>query len=461
MPIKTILLVMAFVFACGGALFVPLIGVLGYMLHYHVSPETQWWGQPIAHWGIRYSFLLGAFTGVATIIGHANLRYGRTFFSRLEWLCLLFLGWVWALTIMHPTVGTFLGADTPPVKLAKMLVFAIILTHVVTDQKAVNWVLWILVVGTLYVGHQANNAPYYMYITGRLDGVGGPDFREANGLAAHLAACLPIVGIQFLRSKWKGKILCAVAGVLAVNGIVLTRSRGGLVGLAAGMAVALLTIPKRNRKTIVAGLIVAALGSYALMDDSFLQRAETITAEEEERDGSAQARLNVWSASVEMLKDHPEGVGPGNFAISIGAYASVLENRDAHSTFVLCYSELGIPGLVLLLVIIAGTYRTLFRVRRQALSIQESHGQDLHLVCYGLIISLTVYLGAGLTVSRLYSEGFWWFLMMPICLARTMDNLPSSRPDELEISLELERPGRDRRTRRPAPRRAEKVLGGV
>lgn len=58
MPVKTILFLVAFAAVCGGAIYTPLIAVVGYVLHYQIGPEGQWWAEPVAGWGIRYSFVL-------------------------------------------------------------------------------------------------------------------------------------------------------------------------------------------------------------------------------------------------------------------------------------------------------------------------------------------------------------------------------------------------------------------
>ena len=105
------------------------------------------------------------------------------------------------------------------------------LTHVVTDLKSLNRVFWVMIVATLLLSLQAYGKPRWAFIGGRLEGVGGVDFTDANALGAFLAAMLPIIGVQFLRSAWRGKLLCLATGVFATNAIVLTRSRGAFLAV--------------------------------------------------------------------------------------------------------------------------------------------------------------------------------------------------------------------------------------
>jgi len=425
MALKTVLLLVAFVAACGGAVFVPLVGVVAYILDYHVSPTTQWWGESLGQFGVRFSLALGVTTALGTVLARSKLRYGPALFSRHEVLILLLLGWAWILTFLHPVQASlFVGQDVPALKLTKIVLFAMILTHVVTDLRSVNWVLWTFVAGVLFVAYQANTAPSWMFTgDGRLDNIGGPDFREANGLGAHLGACLAIIGIQFLRSRWVGKFVCTVAGVLSVNAIILTRSRGALVGLAIGAVAAVLAAPKRGRRAIIAGLVIVAVGAFALTDPGFWERAETVTAAEGERDFSAQSRIDIWVASLSMLAHHPEGVGPGNFQARIGDYTSEHPKRDAHNAYVLCWGELGVPGIALFMLILLSAFKSLAATRSPPESSLASSAGGLHLVSYAFIVGLTVFLGSCLTGSRLYAEGLWWFIVMPLCLSRASANI--------------------------------------
>jgi O-antigen ligase len=435
MPIKTTLFLFAFVFACGGALFVPLIGVIGYVMHYQIGPENQWWGQAISHWGLRFSFILGGLAGISTIIHRKRLQYGEKVMLKQEWLVVLFLALVWVSYVINPTGKlTYLGGDDiPALKISKIILFGLILTHVMSTVKRMNILFWAFVVGAAFLGYQAYTAGPAAFASGtRLNKIGGPDFREANGLALYLAGCIPIIAVQFMRSGWIGKVACLIAGPLAVNGIVLTQSRGAVVGLTVGVIVALVKVPKRHRRIVLVGLAVVAVGGFALTNPEFWDRTATITAEEGQRDASAQGRIEYWRGSLGMLRDHPLGVGPGRFRGMVGPYLAG-DNRikpDAHSTYVLCYSELGIQGFIVYIMLVIGAWRILTRVQKGAARLTGGRGGELVWVSYALLVSLSIYLATSLTGSKLYSESLWWFLLMPVCLIRALENL---RADSLQM----------------------------
>jgi O-antigen ligase len=426
--------------ACAvGALFSPLLGVIGYMAHYCIGPERQWWGEVVGHWGIRYSFMLGAATAVGILIHYRKLRFGASVLVGQETLALLFLGVVWLTRVIGEDPSwqkeAFPGQDPLHLKMTKVILFALMLTHVVTNMKDLDRIMWLLVITSLMLGLQAYDISHKGYYQGRLETVGGPDFRESNFLAAHLGAMLPVIGAQFLRSDWRGKAACAVAGVFATNAIILTRSRGAVVGLAIGAVAALLLSPKKHRLKILAGLAVAVAGGLYLTDPGFIERARTINAPEEERDASAQARIDVWRGGARMAAANPMGVGPGNFRHAIGRYAPEYPDRDAHNAFVRCAGELGFPGLILYIAVIGNAFRVLGRVARRARNLPDADGVKFLYMAYGIGVGLIIYLGCGLTVSTLYGEGLWWLFLLPVCLDRALDNVLIERGLDSEVTL--------------------------
>lgn len=460
MALKTILLLMAFLAACGGALAMPIIGIVGYILHYHIYPEAQWWGQDLSSLGIRFSLSLAACLAIGAVLHWRQLQGKSKLLIGHEWLLIVFVGVLWVSGFIGGPVPTSrpsqdvveggasaMGAmpspnaapelrgrsdatspaastgtaEPLPLKMTKVIIFVLILTHVATSFKRLEIVLWAIIVGVIAVGLQAYTAGDAAFKSARLNVVGGPDFRESNGLAMHLTAALPIIAIMFMRSSWRGKLVCLVAGVLAVDAITMTRSRGAFVGLAAGMIVALIAAPRGNRKFIMAGILVMMIGGLYMTDKGFWTRMETIKVKESE-DQSVLSRMAIWEGSVKLIQDHPLGVGAGNFPAHIGKYVPAHPSRDAHNTYVLCYSELGVQGLVLYLVIFGSALALLRRVYSRLRRMPSRIGGNYIWLPYGIALSLIVFMVNGFTTSRLYSEAPWWFLAMPVCLIRCMDN---------------------------------------
>jgi O-antigen ligase len=427
MSLTTMLVLILFAVGCLGAFYAPIVGVVAYLLHYHISPEQQWWGTGLRGSWLRMSLFLALFTGASAWVHRDSLRMGRPFLRGLEKMLLVFLGVVWLsklLGVLAGAGGGESGIDPPEIKMIKVAIFALILTHVATTARRVRWVLWAFVIGALYLGYSAYTAPAWRFASGgRLELLGGGDFHDANALAGHMAMLLPLIGVLLLRTNWVARVVCLAAGALAVNTVVLTRSRGAFVAMAGGMAAAVFLAPKRGRKLVAVCVVLACIGSVRLMDPAFWSRASTITASEGERDTSAQSRLDLWKASIRIFAGHPLGIGVGRFPSQIGMYLPNYPGKDAHNTFVLCYCELGIQGIVVFLAILALSAGALRRSRKVLADRTDPQGQDLLWFNFGMSVSLVILLLRFMTMSRLYSEGTWLVLLLPVCLLRAQANL--------------------------------------
>jgi O-antigen ligase len=433
------------VFAAGlvvclvGAVFLPILGILGYIAVYCIGAEGHWWYQPLSHFGLRSAFLLGLMSAVGAAIHFRKLRYGTTFVTTHEKLLLLFLAVVWVSTLMSPpTILAYTLVDHPSVKMLKIVVFILLLSHVVTTIKDMDRLMWVLILTALYLGVQAFTTSPVDFIMGRLETVGGVDFAESNFLAAYLAAMLPLIGLQFIRSRWVGRAVCLVSGAFAANAIILTRSRGAMVGVAVGMLAALLLAPRRYRLAIFAGTIVAAGAGYALTDPGFINRAQTITTDESQMDASGQGRVDMWRTSLRMLADHPLGVGAGNWPQTVGQYDPARAGRDAHDTYVRCYTELGLPGMAVFLAIIINAFLILRRIIKEAALLPAASQSHVVHLAYGLAVSLVIILACGITVSATYLEALWWLLALPVCMERAVANLKA------DLAIDLGPPSEDR-----------------
>jgi O-antigen ligase len=378
------------------ALADPFAGVVAYVTHYHSYPERSWWGAGLASLGVRYSYTITACLTVGTILNLGRLPYGRLI-TRQEALYLAFLGWMLVSRAVSGGMqtATFRGSETGTVdaidKMLKMAVFVLAMTHVVVTPRQYERFMWVLVACALYLGYEGYTAPGEAYYQGRLNGIGGPDFGDANALGAHMLVLLAIVGVQFLRSGGKGKIFTFVAGGFTANTVVATRSRAAFLAAIVGIIAALILAPKGGRKRLWPLVIMGALGSLVLVDARFMERMRTLKADEREKDESAQSRLRVWKGGMNMIRDHPlMGVGPSNFPAYIGHYVPEEAGRDAHQTYLRCTAELGLLGLILFTFLIVNAFRTLARIRRSVAGWADAEDYTWHTLAIQL--SLIMYL---------------------------------------------------------------------
>jgi O-antigen ligase len=423
MSIKGLLFIGIFAFCTIGALFLPHLGIYGYLADYCLNPADQWWGRPFAHMGLRFSFTLALATMAGMVLQRNKLKFGERLLYGQETLLLVFLALVWMVFFVTPdTVGRYSVTDHPTVKLTKIFIFTLMMTHVVTDMKKLKDLFAVLASVSLLLGIKAWSVPYGQFARGRLEGIGGADFAEANFFAAFMAAMLPLIGILFLRSRGLGKLYYVVCGAFTANAVVLCRSRGAFLGLAMGALAACWYVPKRHKKKIYVLIFIGVLGVAYLADDVFLERITTITTDQTEMDSSSSSRIRLWKAGVKMVASHPLGIGPGNWYQTIGRYIPEYEGKDAHSTYVKCMVEFGLIGIGVFFLLVLQAYLNLRQVYQRAHELPPSEEEEFTQFYFAIIVSGVILMTCALTITMIYTEILWVLLMLPVCLKRALDN---------------------------------------
>ncbi|KKL08309.1 hypothetical protein LCGC14_2577140, partial [marine sediment metagenome] len=267
------------------------------------------------------------------------------------------------------------------------------------------------------------------FYRGQLQELGGPDFKGSNPFALQMGVALAFTAAAFLRGKLAVRICLALVASMILNTIIMTRGRGAFLALIAGAITALVSVARTKRRIVVIALLLGVVSLVRLADVGYWQRIVTIKTVE---DRSALSRFEVWKAGLTMLKDYPLGVGPGNFSVVIGNYDRRHVGRDAHNTFVRCACELGLPGLVMLVVILGKAYVRMWRVREFVS--RNPRYEEVGLGALALLVAITIYLVGGLTSTMLYVEGMWWLMGLAISLGRIVDNLAAEKSGEIRTS---------------------------
>ena len=177
-------------------------------------------------------------------------------------------------------------------------------------------------------------------------------------------------------------ILCYIAALTSW-------SRGGLISLA---VMSVMLVWHSKHKLMAGALLVAGVVLVlSSMPEQWLQRMETIT--EYQQDGSFQGREEAWSNGLFFVQSHLwVGSGFGGWrAINVKFHgAANPSSRDWHSAYVAVLVEHGVPGLLLWLLLLAGTMvRLSLMIRRGILrgdSWAVDHGAMLRasLIAYGI-----------------------------------------------------------------------------
>jgi probable O-glycosylation ligase (exosortase A-associated) len=149
------------------------------------------------------------------------------------------------------------------------------------------------------------------------------------------------------------KSFWAIALVVCIACVVLTKSRGGTLALGA-LGVYYWSMSEKKMRGLALGVVVVAVIILAA-PASYFDRIATMAQTQE---GSTQGRLQAWSAGIQMAIDYPlTGVGAGHFGLTHG--------KTAHSIYFLVLGELGFPGLIVLITLITRNLLANRRLRKQ------------------------------------------------------------------------------------------------
>src|SRR5690554_461801 len=162
-----------------------------------------------------------------------------------------------------------------------------------------------------------------------------------NGLAMLLqAGVVACPGIMFIVKDNREKIKYLLYFLLSMGGLIISNSRGAMVGVFVGIIILGLFI---SWKIIV---ISGSLGGLAVaFIPQLLRRVKSIFGFAEMN------RVNIYKGVLRMIADHPWfGIGPGNFNLVYPSYRLTAEYEHVlspHSNFLAIFSGWGIIGGVL------------------------------------------------------------------------------------------------------------------
>jgi len=209
-----------------------------------------------------------------------------------------------------------------------------------------RWMLWTIVLAQGYVAFEMNFDYLVKARNTAADGFGGMD---NNFLGLGMVTVIgPAVALAIASRNWLQRLLASAAAVLILHTILLTFSRGAMVGLLAVAVAAFVIMPKRPK--YMAAVLLTVLLAVRLTGPQLLERYRSTFASEEERDGSSESRIELWRDCYKVIKEYPVlGVGPWNWSVVAASYGWPA-GKSAHSVWMETAAETGVPGVVFLLL---------------------------------------------------------------------------------------------------------------
>jgi O-antigen ligase len=170
-------------------------------------------------------------------------------------------------------------------------------------------------------------------------------FANPNELAYSLVILLPLVAYLATGLRLAPRLALLGVALLYMAAILVTFSRGGVVGLVVVMGL----YAWRKRSILLQGMMVLLVVAGLLLAAHFWSRGENFTNLNE--DTTFRQRLATSQAGLAMFADNPMlGVGPGCSVIAWPLYAPAdLYTRGAlvtHNSFIQALSETGALGSI-------------------------------------------------------------------------------------------------------------------
>ena len=367
------------------ALRYPLIGLCTYVGFAVLRPQAIW---GFAGDLSGLSFILG----ITLLIGWALKGFGSWRLGRgrpIVLALLAFTAWFALSAFQALDQARSLGSV---VEFSKVILPVLVGVTMMEGEKDWRPLLWTIVLAQGYVSLEMNMNYVLKGYNSAAIGFGGMD---NNCFAVSLLCVLgPAVGLALTSKTWQGRWLAAAAAALILHTILLTFSRGGLVGLLAVAATAVVMLPKRPK--YIAAFVVMVLLALRLTGPELAARYATAFATEEARDGSAESRLDLWRDCLTVVEAHPVfGVGPANWRVIASSYGWP-EGKSAHSVWMETAAEVGVPGVMALMSFFGLAMIRLWPIARARQT--EANRNEIALAT-GVILSIVGFSVAGQFVS--------------------------------------------------------------
>lgn len=203
-----------------------------------------------------------------------------------------------------------------------------------------------------------------------------------NLLASFMALAFPFGVYVFLEVAGPWRVASAVTMLISVFLLVVLQTRATWIAFPVGLAFSLFVlavVTKRTRASrdrqgtyrprLIQSALLAALGlSLGLLFYSPGSRApmrSRVGSLVQLRDASTQERLQLWSRTIRMIREHPlTGVGLGNWRTVVPTYGGeglrsdtgTLHFQRPHNDFLWAASETGVLGGVLYLAVFLSVF---------------------------------------------------------------------------------------------------------
>ncbi len=245
-------------------------------------------------------------------------------------------------------------------------------------------------------------------------------FPHTNIFAAYLALLLPIcICLALYYLKGRRKVLLGAMSGLMVYCLIFTFSRGAIFGFA--VAVLFMGLLRKDKLILTLLVIVLIITPFAIPQNikDWIKTTDSVWEVILNK-----ARINIYRASLNMIKAHPFiGVGVNTFCLNYQKY-KIKETYAftgdaqyyAHNIFLHMAGEIGLLGLLMFLWLLFAFFKSWFSF------FKTTDSSFLKICSLGIVAGIIAFLVNGLTETNLYYSKvatlFWYQIGLLLGLSR-------------------------------------------
>ena len=232
-----------------------------------------------------------------------------------------------------------------------------------------------LIISYVFGAGLASVATIYNYATGRTTsqqmGLGWETYRysvdgvnaDELGLIVALSIPMALYLLTVTKNRWLNA-LCWAQVIAGITAILISATRGALFAVTVGMIMmagpTLTHISRMQRGIAVIACIALVSSAVFVVPKTSLDRI--LSTGTEVTEGTLTHRTVIWAAGMEVFRDHPFlGVGAGAYGPATVKIVNIP--LIAHNTFVSVLVELGVFGLLMLLMLLASMFYGALRMQ--------------------------------------------------------------------------------------------------
>ncbi|HEX7288998.1 MAG TPA: putative O-glycosylation ligase, exosortase A system-associated, partial [Candidatus Angelobacter sp.] len=356
------------------------------------------------------------------------------------WMCIT-LAYAWQVPLF---AGHMEDGTARLIQITKILLMTFVTMLLVTSRERLRQI--VLVIGMSF-GIRALWSIFFILRTGGQSRIYGPHdsfIEDNNDFALALNMILPLLyfSIAGETKRWVRNCLrlCFGATILCV---VLTYSRGGLLGLA--VVLFLIAMMSRYRMIAAAMVAAAALLTVSFAPPAWISRMDSLA--HGELDTSAMQRLITWRTGWNLVMDYPITGGGLETYPDVAVFHRYQpeplprgrESEGPHSIYFQVLGELGFPGLALFLLLLGCCLYSMRHLRHSARRRSPTHWVVPYTRMFE--VSLAAFAVSGAFLGRAYFD-LWFEIVACIVVLRLLyrrELAAESNQRTREAGLEQER----------------------